>query len=107
MALLTPDEAREYLRATSDEVDDIMVNSYISAAEMYLKNAGCVLNPDDELAKLAEKMLVVKYYEERDSESRSSVVADSALKLDVGLKSIILQLQLLEVPADESGTTES
>ncbi|MCO7175555.1 head-tail connector protein [Sporolactobacillus kofuensis] len=90
MAILTPDEAREYLRATPDELGDNEANSYISAAETYLIGAGCTLNPDDELAKIAAKMLIVDHYENRDPESRSTG------KLDAGLKGIITQLQLTD-----------
>lgn len=53
---------------------------------MYLKNAGCVLNTGDELAKLAEKMLVVNWYENRE-------LTGSATQLTYGLQCIISQLQ--------------
>jgi hypothetical protein len=94
--ILTLDEARDYLRVTVDEVGDPTVIGYISAAETYLIKGGCVLNPDDESAKLAVKMLVVDYYENRDPESRSTG------KLDAGLKSIITQLQLTDPAGDTS-----
>jgi hypothetical protein len=92
--ILTPDEARDYLRAIPEEFDDDTALGYIAASETYLTNAGCVLNADDELAKLAVKMLVVMHYENRDPASRSTD------KLDVGLKSIITQLQLIDPVGD-------
>lgn len=98
MAILTPDEARGYLRATSDELGDDEANSYIAAAETYLTGAGCTLKTDDELAKIAAKMLIVDYYENRDPASRSTG------KLDAGLKGIITQLQLID-PVTDGGTT--
>lgn len=94
--MITADEAREYLRADSDELGDPEASSLIGAAETYLANAGCALNTDDELAKLAVKMTIVMYYENRDPDSRSTD------KLDVGLKSIITQLQLTDPVGDPS-----
>lgn len=71
-----------------DEDEDI--EALISAAEKYLINAGCVLNIGDEVAKLATKMIVVVWHENRESVGTKD-------QFSFVLKSLILQLQFATV----------
>lgn len=85
---LTIAEAEEYLRVGPDAVpDEATIQGLMLAAEGYFVNAGCQLNADDEVAKLAEKMLISHWYENREP-------VGVANKLAFGLDGIILQLQL-------------
>lgn len=88
MALLTLDEAKNYLRIMPDETDeDTEIQGLIDAAEAYLLGAGCTLNPGDALAILAEKMLVTLSYENR------LPVDQASNKISEYYRGIILQLQ--------------
>ncbi|MBP1083501.1 head-tail connector protein [Bacillus capparidis] len=85
--IITVNEAKRYLRIEEDFTEDNEdVGALISAAEKYLKNAGCMLNPDDEMAKLAVKMLTIHWYENREPIGKGN-------KLAFGLQSLITQLQ--------------
>ena len=93
--MITVDEAKKYLRIEPEYTDeDEDISAIIAAAEQYLLNAGCILNDGDELAKLAEKMLVVLWYENRES-------IGNADELPFGLRNIIEQLKYCY----EDGTT--
>lgn len=88
--ILTLKEAKQYLRleeAYTDEDDE--VTSLINAAETYLKNAGCTLKQENELGKLAIKMLVVYWYENRDPVGNFD-------RLAFGLQNIITQLKVVQ-----------
>lgn len=85
---LTTAQAEEYLRVGPDDVpDEATIQGLMLAAEGYLLKAGCLLSADDELAKLAEKMLISHWYENREP-------VGIATKLAYGLNAIITQLQL-------------
>jgi len=86
MSILSIEEAREYLHCdeTTDDGNDIQ--ELIDTSEKYLLNAGCTLNQGDPIAKLAEKMLVNHWYENREP-------TGSANKLAYGLQYLIIQLQ--------------
>lgn len=87
MSILSLSEAKKYLKFDDDYTDeDGDVEPLIDAAETYLKNAGCTLNTVDEVAKLAIKMLVVHWYENREP-------IGSGNKLAYGLQSLITQLK--------------
>lgn len=95
--ILKADEAKRYLRLDEDYTDeDTDITALVMAAEGYLKNAGCTLKDGDELAKLAIKMLVVHWYENREPTGEAN-------KLAYGLQSLITQLQYCY--ATESGGT--
>ncbi len=94
--IITLDEAKKYLRLElDDDEEDGDVEALINAAETYLKNGGCVLNDGDEVAKLATKMLVVHWYENREPLGETN-------KLAYGLQALITQLQYCY---DESSDT--
>ena len=91
-------EAKKYLKFEEDYTDeDSDIIALISSAEGYLKNAGCVLNAGDEVAKLAIKMLVVHWYENREPIGQGN-------KLAFGLQSIITQLKYC-YPSTTGGTS--
>lgn len=85
MSILNLGEAKKYLRVDYEDEDED-IQSLLDAAEKYLINAGCTLNVDDEEAKLAIKMLVVHWYENREP-------IGTASKLAYGLQSLIAQLK--------------
>ncbi|WP_427340644.1 head-tail connector protein [Caloranaerobacter sp. DY30410] len=83
-------EVKEFLRLEQDYTEeDIFLNSLIVAAKEYIKNATS-LDYDDtnELYKLAIKILVTHWYENREaiSERKTDKIAFS-------LNSILTQLQ--------------
>lgn len=89
--IVTIDEMKEYLREDStDEAVTIEIIALIEAAEIYLRNAGCILEGSNEvadnLAKLAVKQLVTHWYENKEPTGKGD-------KLHYGLASIITQLK--------------
>lgn len=85
--ILTLEEAKEYLKIEHDE-EDTLVQSLIIAAENYIKNAtGIEFDDTNELAKLAIKLLVVNWYENRE------INTDKANKLAFSLDVILTQLK--------------
>jgi uncharacterized phage protein (predicted DNA packaging) len=95
--ILILEEAKKYLKLDlEDTEEDTDVTALINAAEGYLKNAGCTLNLGDEVAKLAIKMLVVHWYENREPIGKAD-------KLAYGLQALITQLQYCY--STESGGT--
>lgn len=96
MSVLNLSEAKQYLRLEDNYTDeDTAIQSLIDSAEKYLLNAGCILNPDDAVTKLAEKMLVNHWYENREPVGNGG-------KLAYGLQNLIAQLKYCN---DESGGT--
>lgn len=80
-------EAKKYLRIDVDDTDeDDSIQSLIDSAEVYLTNAGCVLNVGDAVAELAIKMLVNHWYNHREPTGKVDLLA-------FGLSSLIIQLQ--------------
>lgn len=85
--MISVEEAKKYLRIELEYTEeDGDIEKLIAAANRYLINAGCVLNDGDDLAELAQKMLVVHWYENREA------VGD-ANELPFGLRNIIEQLK--------------
>ena len=78
------EEIKNYMRIDED-YDDSLINSLIEAANLYMLNAG-VKNTENDLYKLAIKMLVLHWYENRE-------VIGEAKKLAFSLDNIITQLQ--------------
>ena len=78
------EEIKNYMRIDED-YDDNLINSLIEAANLYMLNAG-VKNTENDLYKLAIKMLVLHWYENRE-------VIGEAKKLAFSLDNIITQLQ--------------
>ena len=84
--ILSLTEAKEYLRCDDNIDSDNDIQELIDTAEKYLLNAGCTLNLGDPVAKLAEKMLINHWYENREP-------VGNANKLAYGLQCLIIQLQ--------------
>jgi uncharacterized phage protein (predicted DNA packaging) len=85
------DEIKEYLRIDGAEEDNLIAGLQI-AAEEYLNNAGVSKDYTRELYKIAIKLLVSHWYE-----NRSGVVVGSISKaLEYSLSSIIIQLQFTQ-----------
>lgn len=85
--ILSPNEIKGYLRLDEDYTDeDDELTSLAMAAENYLINAGCILSSENELAKLAIKILVVHWYENREPIGKAD-------RLAFGLDNIIIQLK--------------
>lgn len=103
MSVLSLSEAKKYLKFDDDYTDeDGDIQPLIDAAEIYLVNAGCTLKPDDALAKLAIKILVVNWYENRSIE----ITGPNFNKIKFSLDAIITQLKYCyDITTDESGGT--
>lgn len=87
---VTLSEAKRYLHYDEDDTDeDTDIENLISAAELYLTNAGCILNPNNEVAKLAIKMLIVHWHENRNS----VIIGMVSKNLEFSLQSIMTQLK--------------
>jgi uncharacterized phage protein (predicted DNA packaging) len=82
--VLMLEEIKNYMRIDED-YDDNLINSLIEAANLYMVNAG-VKNFENDLYKLAIKMLVLHWYENRE-------VIGEAKKLAFSLDNIITQLK--------------
>jgi len=78
------EEIKNYMKI-DDDVDDSLINSLIESANIYMVNAG-VKNFENDLYKLAIKMLVLHWYENRE-------VIGNANKLSFSLDNIITQLK--------------
>lgn len=57
-------DVKDYLRVDGDE-DDSQVEDLISAADIYLVNAGAIKDHENSLYKLAIKILATQWYENR------------------------------------------
>ncbi|MFD2681211.1 head-tail connector protein [Bacillus seohaeanensis] len=81
-------EVKQYLRIEEDWVEeDTQLNSLITAAKAYIKNAtGVKVDELNDLHKLAVCMLVVHWYENRE-------IVGKADSLAFSLESIIFQIQ--------------
>ena len=81
------EEIKNYMRIDED-YDDNLINSLIEAANLYMVNAG-VKNFENNLYKLAIKMLVLHWYENRDI----VLIGSISKNLEFTMKNIITQLQ--------------
>lgn len=79
------EEVKEYLKVDGTD-EDTEILGLIDAAEAYLTNAGVTKDETNELYKLAVKMLVVNWHENRQPIGKVD-------KLAFGLDSIITQLK--------------
>lgn len=78
-------ELKNYLRVDFED-DDPLIQSLQVAAEQYITNAGITKDYTMELYKLAVKLLVGHWYDNRE-------VVGQAQKLAYSLESIIVQLK--------------
>ncbi|MFF2339176.1 head-tail connector protein [Bacillus mycoides] len=84
--VLKLEEAKEYLRVDGNE-EDMLITSFVEAAEIYIKNATSKnVDLKSELAKLAARILISHWYENREAVGKAEQLAFS-------LQSILVQLQ--------------
>ncbi|OJD58603.1 head-tail connector protein [Bacillus sp. NH11B] len=84
--VLTLEEAKGYVRVDCNE-EDMLITSLIKAAEQYIKNATSKnVDLKSELAKLAARILIAHWYENREAVGKAEQLAFS-------LQSILVQLQ--------------
>ena len=83
------DELKLYLRVDIED-DDTLIAALQKSAEVYLENAGVIKDYSKELYKLAIKLLVSHWYENRDVQSEKA-----AAKLSFSLDTIITQLKYI------------
>ncbi|WP_139894505.1 head-tail connector protein [Bacillus cereus] len=94
--VLTLEEAKKYLRVDGDEEDDL-ITSFVIAAEIYIKNATSKnVDLKSELAKLAARILIADWHENREAVGKAEQLAFS-------LQSILVQLQYCGGDSSESG----
>lgn len=79
------DDLKQYLRIDSD-YDDVLIDSLLIAAEEYLSNNGITKNYEKQLYKLAVKLLVSHWYENRE-------VLGKGDNLKFSLNAILMQLK--------------
>ncbi|QIW22488.1 head-tail connector protein [Bacillus thuringiensis] len=85
--VLKLEEAKAYLRLDGDEEEDMLITSLVGVAEQYIKNATRKdVDLDSELAKLAARILIAHWYENREAVGKAEQLAFS-------LQSILVQLQ--------------
>lgn len=81
-------ELKTFLKIDSEEEDNL-INTLQFAAEEYLVNAGVSKDYNKELYKLAIKILVSHWYENREVE----MIGKKISKIAFGLDTIITQLK--------------
>ncbi len=85
------EELKLFLRIDGEE-EDLLIESLKISAEEYLTNAGINKDYSKQLYKLAIKILVTHWYENREVEN----VGKNASKIAFGLDTIILQLKYIQ-----------
>lgn len=82
------EELKLFIKVDSDE-EDILIKSLQIAAEEYLTDAGIMKNYNKEKYKLAVKILVNNWYENRAVET----IGKNVSKIAFGLDTILIQLK--------------
>lgn len=82
------EELKLFLRIDGEE-EDLLIEGLQFAAEEYLTNAGIKMDYTKELYKLAIKILISHWYENRHVEN----VGKNVRKIAFGLDTIIVQLK--------------
>lgn len=82
------EEVKLFIRADFDD-DDTLIEGLMLSAEEYLSNAGVRKDYTKELYKLAIKLLVSHWYENREVEK----VGKNVRKISYSLESIMAQLK--------------
>jgi uncharacterized phage protein (predicted DNA packaging) len=95
------EELKKYLRVTTDDEDEIVEGLQL-AAEEYLTNAGIKKDYEKKLYKLAVKLLVSHWYENRMIQSEKTQT-----KLSFSLEAIIMQLQFPSDTVETGVSNES
>lgn len=85
------EELKLFLRVDGEE-EDLLIESLKIGAEEYLTNAGINKDYSKQLYKLAIKILVTHWYENRAVEN----IGKNVSKITFGLDTIILQLKYIQ-----------
>ncbi len=80
------EKVKEYLRVTDDD-DNTQIEDLISAAKVYLKNAGAIEDETNTLYVLAIKILVTQWYDNR------LPVGEITDEMAFSLRHILMQLK--------------
>lgn len=88
MIILTLEEIKVFLKVDNEE-EDMFIQGLQLSAEEYLTNAGIKKDYTKELYKLAIKILVSHWYENRAVET----IGKNVTKIAFGLDTILLQLK--------------
>lgn len=86
------EEIKLFLRVDSDE-DDTLIEGLQLAGEEYLTNAGIIKDYTKELYKLAIRLLVSHWYDNRES----VVIGSISKNLEFSLASMITQLKYTQI----------
>ncbi|WP_101844218.1 head-tail connector protein [Halobacillus sp. Marseille-P3879] len=99
--LVTLDEMKSYLRLEPDDIEeDADINSFILAAEDYVKRATGFKFEDEQpdTAKLIVKLLTSHWYDHRSIVSSSHVAVN---KVDFTVRALLAQLTYTHVEEEE------
>lgn len=89
MAIITTQEAKDFLRI-DDDSEDSLIESLVAGAELYLTNAtGKTFDSTNPLAKLYTRVIITEWYENRGLMQSKDV----SEKVRFTLQSIMFQLQ--------------
>jgi len=102
--VLTLPEVKQWLRLEeSDTTEDALLQSLISAADEYIKNAipSWVDRTTNPLAKLLAHVLIADWYEHREA------VGQVRDEMRLTVRSIMTQLQYSYPPPEEEGGTDA
>ena len=91
-------EIKEYLRIEHDE-DDLMIETLITRAKIYIQNGVGKLDDKNELFKMAITVLVGHWYDNREL----SRIGNASYSIPHSFEAIIQQLRYCYV---EAGTSE-
>lgn len=80
------EQIKEYLRVTGTD-EDVQIESLVSAADIYLENAGAKKDYDNPLYMLALKILTTHWYENR------LPVGEVTQEMAFSLRHILIQLK--------------
>jgi uncharacterized phage protein (predicted DNA packaging) len=95
---LTLEDAKLYLRVDGSD-DDTLIQSLIDASVEYLANAaGSNVDTSSKVYDLAQKILVVHWYENREPVGQADILAFS-------LESMIMQLRYTAPDPPDGGST--
>ncbi|WP_067924866.1 head-tail connector protein [Alicyclobacillus shizuokensis] len=96
--MITLDDAKTFLRVDGTD-DDALIQSLIDASVEYLANAtGSNVDMSSKVYDLAQKILVVHWYENREPVGQANVLAYS-------LESMIMQLRYTAPDPVDGGST--
>lgn len=86
---------KNYLKIDADITDmDDVLTSYCSAAEEYIKNAGCRVDYDNKLCEIIIAIIVAKFVENPDLLPSKNVLGEKA---GITVNGLITQLRYAQI----------